>query len=191
MATFTESKLDFTFPADWIVRKFDDTVAYRSVSGHGLKGVDFICLAPAGELWLIEVKNYRKRGGGYRTVRRSPEGTGKHVGRKFADTKRLVKIVNRAMRNEWWTELRLRWYGWMVRARPDSLAWFWWEAERRLAEPRKLVCLLWMETPETSRDYEMAVNEALDEILEPGNRLLLAELDRPGSLPFTVRPQEL
>ena len=50
-----ESDLLFEFPDDWVVRKYDDTAAYQSLSGHGLKGVDFIALVPDGTLWLIEV----------------------------------------------------------------------------------------------------------------------------------------
>ncbi len=186
--TFEESDLAVTFPGDWIVRKFDETAAYHSVSGHGLKGVDFVCLTPDGRLWLIEVKNYRRRNGGHPTLRRSPEALAEHVGRKFSDTKRLIRVVNRALRRKWWIGFRVLWYRLRKSARAASPYWFWMEAERRLGNPRHLVCVLWLETPETGLHYEEAVAEALDEYLEPGNQLRLAEMDRPGDLPLTVTP---
>lgn len=186
MNTFEESDLDLTFPESWIVRKFDDTAAYHSVSGHGLKGVDFLCLTPDGKLWLVEVKNYRRREEKHRTRRRSPEALAEHVGRKFVDTKRLIRIVNRAMRRNWWIGLRLFWYDLRKVSRPRSHYWFWAEAERRMANPRKLVCLLWLETPELNPDYEEATSEALEEWLEPGNELKLAETQRTAGVPVTV-----
>lgn len=184
--TYEESDLQLTFPADWIVRKFDDTAAYHSVSGHGLKGVDFLCLVPRDGIWLVEVKNYRSRNPLHTTVRRSPENLAAHVGKKFSDTKRLIRLVNRAIRRKWWAGLLLSWYAWVKRDRPNSTYWFWAEAERRMGNPRTLVCLLWMETPERGPDYEQATREALDEWLEPGNVLKLAEMDAPGGVPLTV-----
>ncbi|MBB4077578.1 hypothetical protein GGR28_000179 [Lewinella aquimaris] len=186
MNTFTESDLMLTFPDDWIVRKFDGTAAYRSVSGHGLKGVDFLCLAPDDALWLVEVKNYRSRSKLHKSTRRSPEGLAAHVGKKFHDTKRLIRVVNRAMRKKWWIELQLAYFRLVKRSRPKSTYWFWAEAERRLENPRNLVCLLWMETPERGLNYEDATADALAEWLEPGNELRLAEIDNPGGVPVRV-----
>ncbi len=187
MNTFEESDLELTFPSDWIVRQFDRTPAYQSVSGHGLKGVDFLCLLPQGDVWLVEVKNYRSRTKEHRAVRRNPEALAAHVGKKFSDTKRLVRIVNRAMRRHWWSGLLLLWYDRVKRERPGSHYWFWAEARRRIDNPRKLVCLLWIETPERAPDYESATREALDEWLEPGNVLKLAEMDAPGDVPLSVK----
>lgn len=191
MGVFIESDLAFTFPDDWVVKRFDTMSAYRSVSGHGLKGVDFLCLAPPAELWLVEVKNYRTRSAGFRADRRHPSGMAKHVGRKFADTKRLIRVVDRALRRDWFTQLRLRWYAWFSKPRPLSLLWFWKEAERRSRSPQNLTCLLWLETPEMSPDYERATALALDEWLEPGNRMIIAETKRPhAAFPITAQPIE-
>ncbi|CAH1002077.1 hypothetical protein LEM8419_02994 [Neolewinella maritima] len=179
MATFLESDLEFTFPEDWIVRRFDRTAAYRSVSGHGLKGVDFLCLVGEGDLWLIEVKNFRLRAGRHAIVRRNPEGLAAQVGKKFVDTKRLIRIVNRAIQRTWYTGV-LRWWWtlapprWLP-GRPVSTYWFWMEAERRLQSPRQVTCLLWLETPEWNAHYERATTDALGEWIEPGNILHVAE----------------
>ena len=184
----TESDLHFTFPADWIVRRFDSTAAYRSVSGHGLKGVDFLCLVGEEELWLIEVKNFYARQERHRVIRRDPEALAAHVGKKFVDTKRLIRIVNRAMRRRWWYMGALLWYFTLhPRPRPRSHYWFWAEAERRLRVARKVHCVLWLETPERAADYERATEAALEEWMEPGNMLHLAERQRTGGLPIAVR----
>ena len=55
--------LIFSFPSDWQVAKYDETAFYRqqfqSFAG-GSQAVDIVALA--GEvLWLIEVKDYRRR----------------------------------------------------------------------------------------------------------------------------------
>lgn len=191
--TYSESDLLFTFPDDWIVRKYDSTVAYQSLSGHGLKGVDFLCLSPDGKLWLIEVKNYRMRKN-FRATRRSPGELAVHVGKKFSDTKRLIRIVNKYMRRRWWIALRLWWYGrgrWSGPStggpsRSASNYRFWWECLRRLGDSNNVNCLLWLETPELSTNYGGATGQALEAYLEPGNVLRIAEMQRPGNIPIQV-----
>ena len=169
-----------------MVRKFDETAAYRSVSGHGLKGVDFLCLLPDGGLWLMEVKNYRTRHDRYRSVRKNPAGLAEHVGTKYSDSKRLIKVVHRALDRQWWPALLLRWYSLHPRPRPNSHYWFWDEARRRIESARTVTCVLWIETPEDGDNYEVALTEALEEWLEPGNKLVVAEMDHPGNLPIEV-----
>ena len=52
----------FIFPARWQVLKYDDSSFHRnqfqSFAG-GSKAVDAVAISPAGECWLIEVKDYR------------------------------------------------------------------------------------------------------------------------------------
>lgn len=186
MNTFEESDLLFTFPPDWIVRKFDGTVAYQSLSGHGLKGVDFLCLVPPDSLYLLEVKNYRSRDERYRIARRDPKELAAHVGKKFSDTKRLIRIVNKALRRKWWMGLLLRWYSWHPPRLPAPY-WFWLEAQRRMEEVR-LTCILWLEIPERTEYYKGAVREALNDHLAPDDTLILTEMEGPTALPITARP---
>ncbi len=189
MSVYPESDLLFHFPDDWVVRKYDGTVAYQSLSGHGLKGVDFIALTPAGELWFIEVKNYRPRFSNeqeFRANRPSPDRLADQVARKFTDSRRLLRIVDTALRRRWWPRLQLRWMEWRGRPRPNSNYWFWTEARRRLEHTNKLVCLLWMETPETGEDYDDSVARLLTERLPPGDRLIVAERERDRNLPIKV-----
>ncbi|MTB52164.1 hypothetical protein [Lewinella sp. W8] len=192
MSTYEESDLLFDFPDDWIVRKYDDTVAYQSLSGHGLKGVDFLALTPDGKLWLMEVKNYRPRistrtGKEHFAKRRSPRELANHVARKFDDTCRLIRIVDASLRRRWWSRIRLWYLEKRAKDRPESNYWFWSEAHRRVDDPQKIVLVLWMETPEIRADYDEAVRRAIEEQLAPTTELMVLEKDRAGEVPFRVR----
>jgi hypothetical protein len=186
---FTESDLAFSFPAEWVVRKFDDTVAYQSLSGHGLKGVDFIALSPDGKLWLMEVKNYRPRndesGREHRAIRRRPQELAEHVAQKFHDTRRLIRIVNSSLRRVWWRRAWL-WYLENIRPNGKSNYWFWSEAFRRANTTESIVFVLWMETPEEPDNYDESTRKALTSLLEPTAQLYVAEAERDMGLPIEV-----
>jgi len=186
--TFAESDLLFSFPDDWVVRKFDDTVAYQSLSGYGLKGVDFIALSPDGKLWLMEVKNYRPRqnkGKEYRASRRQPRELAAHVAKKFTDTHRLLRIVDASLRKNWYRRIKLLY---LERLRPntESNYWFWSEAKRRADQADSVRYLLWMETPETRPDYDDATEQALLALLHPDATLFVVENERQKEVPISV-----
>ena len=191
MSRLVESNLVFTFPAEWTVRKYDDTAAYQSLSGHGLKGVDFIALAPNDQLWLIEVKNYRPRisprnGREYRADRKPPEQLVRQIAGKFTDSQRLIRIVCAYFRRRWWRRL-LVWYR-RRRPRTASNYWFWSEAERRLNDPQRVRFVLWMETPERKTGYDDVVEQLLTAAL-PELHITVAEASRPHALPFFAAPE--
>ena len=58
---FEESDLVFHFNQDWVVRKYDEHRFYKTISGLGMKGVDFIGIFKAEQVVFIEIKNYRIR----------------------------------------------------------------------------------------------------------------------------------
>ena len=179
--------MEIAFPDDWIVRKFDATAAFRSISGQGLKGVDFLCLVPREELWLVEVKNFRPRTAHPTEERRHPHDLARHVGAKFADSKRLIRIMNRALRTKWWLRPLRIWYRMLRMKRPNSHYWFWMEAARRLDDPARVVCVLWLETPERAADYAGATAAVLTELVG-GHTLHIAESQGNPHLPIYVRP---
>lgn len=62
MPTLDIDGLQFNFPDDWKVSKYDDWTFYRnhfSKQGPGIKAVDAIALSPGKDAYLIEVKDYR------------------------------------------------------------------------------------------------------------------------------------
>jgi hypothetical protein len=90
MQTFDEGNLRFTFPAAWVVLKYDDCLYYRGPvirTGAGLAAVDFVA-APAADpasLLLIEVKDFR----GHATANRPRMASGAlatEIARKALDT---------------------------------------------------------------------------------------------------------
>lgn len=188
---FTESDLVFTFPDDWVVRAFDSTVAYQSVSGHGLKGVDFIVLSPDGQLWLIEVKNYRPRistrnGREYRANRKTPEALSANVTRKFHDSQRLIRVVDTWLRRSWWRRLRLWWQQRKTSPGAKDNYWFWAEAKQRLAHPNHLQLVLWLETPERKTDFEDSVAQLLKSQLMGTGQITVAKWRQADNLPFGI-----
>ena len=173
------------------MRKYDDTTAYQSLSGHGLKGVDFIALSPDGKLWLIEVKNYRPRvspkdGREYRAERKSPEVLVEKIAGKFRDSLRLIRIVDTFLRRHWWTRLQLWFLDRRRRPNTDSNYWFWAEARRRCALPERRAFVLWMETPERKTGYDEEVERLLKLAMPEGEQVIVAESSRPHPLPFGV-----
>lgn len=181
MLTYAESDLVFTFPGDWVVRPFDQTRAFKSLSGHGLKGVDFIALTPAGELILIEVKNYHRRtkaGKTYGVKRPRPEELARRVARKFTDSLRLIGVVNQSLQRRRWVRFQL-W--WMKRrgADPRNNYWFWDRAYRLGQDLRNVRATLYLKTPERELDYEAAVEEHLMELLPKELRVVVTEPDGP------------
>lgn len=58
--------MTFTFPAGWVVTKYDDWSFYRNhfmSCCTGNKGVDLLALDPhTRTVWLVEVKDYRRHG---------------------------------------------------------------------------------------------------------------------------------
>lgn len=54
--------LQFDFPAGWSASKYDEWAYYRNQfarQGNHLQAVDVIAVSPAGDAYLVEVKDYR------------------------------------------------------------------------------------------------------------------------------------
>lgn len=61
MTEVAEGGLRFQFPQGWLVEKYDawSFVSRLSSACGGMKALDLLALDPGGQLWLIEVKDYR------------------------------------------------------------------------------------------------------------------------------------
>ena len=189
MQTYRESDLEFVFPDDWWVRGFDQMAAYQSLSGRGLKGVDFIAISPDRKLWLIEVKNYRPRrrlDREYRATRKPPAKLAGDVAGKFTDSLRLIKIVNAYLHRSWWRRVQI-WYRLNVRSNKASNYAFWATAHHLASRGLAPEFVLWMETPETNDDYDHRVYQELLALLPPGSNVIVAETEAPRGLPFRTR----
>lgn len=75
--------LDFAFPDDWAVGKYDEWSFYRNrFAGMwpGIKSIDLLAVAPDKTAWLIEAKDYRVH------PRTKPSELPDEVARKVFDT---------------------------------------------------------------------------------------------------------
>ena len=102
-----ESGLKFNFPKDWKIIKFDEHRFYQYVNGIGLKGVDFICIKPNGELLLIEVKNYADRfpQDGINPaldVLDNPIPYASQIAQKFDDSTQLIEVIHKYYLRKFW-----------------------------------------------------------------------------------------
>lgn len=116
--TFSESGLEFNFGPGWVVKKYDEHAYFQSLSGSGLKGVDFIAIRQKQELIFIEVKNYRTRYN--EEMDRSFDVTVKpaaelayELKRKSEDTLLAIDAVLQYYRRSWWyRQFRNMWMRW-------------------------------------------------------------------------------
>lgn len=159
------------------------------MSGHGLKGVDFIALSPDGKLWLIEVKNYRPRisdrnGREYRANRKSPALLASDIATKFNDSKRLIRIVDAYLRRHWWRRFQLWCYARRGKPAANSNYWFWAESRRRCEATSEVVFVLWMETPERKTGYDDEVEALLLNQMTGNERIIVTESARADQVPF-------
>lgn len=75
--------LNFDFPDDWQVSKYDGWSYYRNQFArmwNGIKSLDLLAVDPAKTTWLIEVKDYRVN------PRTKPSDLGEEVAHKVFDT---------------------------------------------------------------------------------------------------------
>lgn len=168
---FQESGLEFSFPKDWVVKKYDEHRFYHYLSGLGFKGVDLIALTPDQKLILIEVKNY---------INRFPQDgidptetllnntisfSGKYV-QKFEDTFQLLQIVEKYFN-------RKKWYRWLalplLKFLPYStlirLDWGFWTFANHFLKNKNIHLILWLEAaPELSENQLNQIQQTIQEI---------------------------
>lgn len=150
---FIESGIQFQFPADWLVFKYDEHRFYRYLSGSGLKGVDFIAIRD-NELILIEIKNYRERiekelYSPVAVLIEKPDLYKDKFVRKFEDTFRLLGIIEQYYQRQWWYRnvfQLLKKYlpkKWLFKME----VFFWSKAITLLKQNHQVTLLLWLEVP--------------------------------------------
>jgi len=148
---FSESGLSFQFPKSWTVFKYDEHRFYTYLSGAGLKGVDFIAIN-GEELILIEVKNYADRiikenFDPMRGLRTDPEAYVDHYFQKFADTLKLLGIVEKYYNRKWWyRNIFQRFKSFFSKKEViKTETGFWSRAIEILADVKGVKLILWLE----------------------------------------------
>lgn len=88
MQRFNVDGLNFDFPDDWLISKYDDWSFYRNqfiTIKNGIKSLDLLAVDLNKTAWLIEVKDYRLH------PRTKPSELGIEVAHKVFDT--LAAII--------------------------------------------------------------------------------------------------
>lgn len=104
---FKESDIEFEFGRDCLVKKFDEHRYYNILSGSGLKGVDFIVIYKNEFLYLIEVKNYKKRSFSpvapdVSDLLGDPCPLVDQFVEKIQDSITLINVVKKYLAKKWW-----------------------------------------------------------------------------------------
>ena len=161
--TFKESDLQFRFSKEWNVRPFDDHRFYRWSSGLGYRGVDFVGIFQE-ELFLIEVKNYRRRKGmpdedALQAIRQEPEAFISKMVEKVEDSLKLIRAVNDYYRRRFW-------YKWFSR-QPEFLQrlflnrYFWHRTYELGQDPNSCRFVLWLDSDQPAPVLSKEIEKAL------------------------------
>jgi len=167
---FHESDLLFSFPRNWVVRKYDDHTFYQGLSGYGLKAVDFVILLPDGRLCLMEVKNYHprrdERGREHPVDRKKAGALAKRLSEKYTDSLRVIGVIRKYYRRKWYYRWRYSLGRYLpLGYRTDLL--FWHEAARRAEGQLPVSILLWLETPKAAKRYRAKIYAHLAQRVDP------------------------
>ncbi len=155
---FEESDLIFRFNKDWIIKKYDAHQYYKTISGLGMKGVDFIGIYQYSTVVFIEVKNYRIRysnKGFHRLydVFDHPGALAEKIQQKFSDSAKGVIVVHNFLNKRWWLKpifpllKRIPYSKW---TKSDNLFWI---RSRELIRLGKVKNLLLIETEDAYPGY--------------------------------------
>ncbi len=148
--SFKESDIEFTFGADWAVKKYDDHAYFKMLSGHGLKGVDFIGIYKNESLYLIEVKNYHKRSYSpvdpdWSDIEGGSPPLGAHLYGKMEDSLRLIRIVNKYLSTRWWFKMA-SYFRRTFKKEALQKDWHFWTRVGELSQdPASVHPVLWLE----------------------------------------------
>lgn len=106
---FHESRLVITFGPSWSVLRFDQSVFFKTLTGQGLRGVDFVGIH-GNHLYLIEVKNYTRAKN--QAAPSPPEALAfrEMLVEKFEDSQRIIRIIHATFRRY----MVFRWWQWVA-----------------------------------------------------------------------------
>ncbi len=152
--TFEESGLRFHFHPDCFVMAFDKHRFYKTLSGKGLKGIDFLILDAEGYLHFLEVKNYRTFGNA-EDVKLDVSAIQHLMELKLKGTLKVISVANALYERRWWFRLVSAYWGqwpWWARLMPE--AYLWWRFQR-VVEEGNYKAYLWLEGEELIDEEEL------------------------------------
>ena len=178
MKTFEESGWQFQFADHWEVIPYDRHRYYRYLSGHGLKGIDFLAWNRREDrLLLLEVKNFAPQdwegpSPNMTRVLANPEAYAERMIEKFRDSLRLFEIIHRYRARQWGP--RNYWHfrdHWIPPRWRTHLPLSIWERAYRLSQGSgAAICLcLWIQlADEVARSKAQHFRKTLEHTLQQG-----------------------
>ena len=153
---FKESGLNFSFPINWKVIKWDTHRFFGYVSGRGFKGVDFMALSDE-KLYLIEVKNYQERRPNdeqhpFDLVLADPDFYAEVFLQKLTDSLALIRIIKKYYLRKYFFKLWSQFNFWGLKNLSSNSFFqkfdfiFWTRAAQILRKhPEQVQLILWLE----------------------------------------------
>lgn len=169
MPTLQESGLQFTFTPDWIVKRFDKHRYYKWLSGVGIKGVDFIGIYKGQQLFLIEVKNYRRRNERQLPEHLIPDSSalGQAFADKILDSLQVIQTIIGYLKRRWWYAMAHK----IVSQLPSRYRWRWdwyfWSQAQQLIEqhPDRVRIVLWLEEAQSVLESSGSIKGELEAVV--------------------------
>lgn len=154
---FRESGLVFQFDNHWVIEKYDTHRFYKTLSGAGLKGVDFLGFYEE-KLILIEVKNYRIR---YHdkppvaiyNILENPDLLKEKVRRKAKDTIQALRVINKYYERKTFPRLFKPIYQLLKNTRFYTKTPLFWQDAFEAVQTGNYSLVLWLETQAEYPDF--------------------------------------
>lgn len=158
--TFQESDLTFNFSDDdWEVIRYDTHRYYKTLSGVGLKGVDFLGIYKKEQVVFFEVKHFRSpqfiNSTSY-PILEDPDTFTNRITGKLNDTIKAIRVIVQYFERKPWYRLYLR-YNYLI---PSFFIknkdWYFWYRLHLLTQQKELITfVLWLEIESKNNVYSI------------------------------------
>lgn len=148
--TFLESNLQFNFDAsNWKVLKYDAHKFYKTFSGAGLKGVDFVGIYQGEKLIFFEIKNFRihpTKPDATFIVFEDTDLFVEQLKGKMEDTLTAIKVIVKYLQRKFWYRTFLKLEGFLPKSLVKNQDWYFWHQINTLRNSNSSqIFVLWLE----------------------------------------------
>lgn len=174
--TFLESDLQFNFAAtQWQIMKYDSHQYFKTLSGAGLKGVDFIGIYQQNQLVFFEVKNFRAYAAEVNTTFSIFENTAlfiENIQYKLEDTLTAINVIIKYLNRKSWYRYFLKLESYIPARFFQNQDWYFWHQIHRLWKRDAVkTFVLWLEidkkhAPKESANFKEALADELRKAIE-------------------------
>ena len=167
--TFEESDLTFNFSDnDWEIIRYDTHRYYKTLSGVGLKGVDFLGIYKKRQVVFFEVKHFRSpqfiNATAYSILEDSDTFTNRITG-KLDDTINAIRVIIQYLERKLWYRFYLRYDYLMPSFFIKNKDWYFWHRLHQIVQQKELMTfVLWLEIQKngTTKNSMPALKKALE-----------------------------